>query len=50
MVPDETLIDVDDFCHVTQPLLAVEQLEQLTRLKPLFGGGAQGAQEVGGGS
>ena len=26
---DETLVDVDHFGHATQPLLAVEELEQL---------------------
>ena len=47
MVPDETLVDVDDFGHVTQPLLAAEELEQLSDLEPLLGGRGQGAEEVG---
>ena len=47
---DETLVDVDHFGHLTQPLLAVEQLEQLTNLETLVAGGAQGTQEIGGGS
>ena len=48
LVPDETLVDVDDFGHVTQPLLAAEELEQLSDLEPLVGGRAQWAEEVGG--
>ena len=43
---DEALVHVDHFGHVTQPFLAVEELEQLTHLEPLLAGGAQGAREV----
>ena len=45
--PDEALVHVDHFGHVTQPVLAVEELEQLTHLEAFLAGGAQGAREVG---
>ena len=47
-VPHETLVHAHHFGHVTQPavFLAFKELDQLSRLEPLFAGGAQGAQEV----
>ena len=48
LVPDKTLVDVDDLGHVTEPLLAAEELELLSDLKPLLGGRAQWTEEVGG--
>ena len=45
--PDEAAVHLGDPGHAAEPLLAVEQLEQLPRPETLLAGVALRAQEVG---